>query len=92
MRAYNIGVTISIPDDILARAGFTERDALIELACRLFDADRLEKPDATRLCGLSRTEFEAELFKRGLAVYRTSLAEYEQDRKSFEDDEVRKAG
>ena len=85
-------MTFSIPDDILARAGLSERDALIEFACRLYDAERLEKPDATRLCGLERTEFEAELFKRGLAVHHTSLADYEQDKKGTEQPPIRKAG
>jgi predicted HTH domain antitoxin len=63
-------VTISIPDEVTKRLGGGEREVLIELACRLFDADLLEKPDATRLCGLERAAFEAELRKRGLAVWR----------------------
>ncbi len=72
-------MTISIPDDILREAGLTPRDAVIEFACRLFDAERLSKSTAARLCGLDRPEFEAELRSRNLAVYRTTLAEYEQD-------------
>ena len=74
-------MTIFIPDEILKEAGLTEREALIELACRLFDSERLAKPTAARLCGLERTEFEAELHRRGLTVYRTTLEEYEHDRK-----------
>ena len=89
---YTTAMTISIPDDILARAGLTERDALIEFACRLYDAERLEKPDATRLCHLERVEFEAELHKRGLTVHRTSLADYELDRKSQMNATTRRAG
>jgi predicted HTH domain antitoxin len=67
--AYNEAMTLTIPDDILQRAGLTEREVLIELACRLFDAERIGKGEATTLCRLSRVEFEAELIKRNLDVY-----------------------
>lgn len=82
-------MTFSIPDDILREAGLTESEALVELACRLFDAGRLSKEAAVRLCGLERTAFEAELYRRGLAVYRTTLEDYEMDRRPV--DEVRRA-
>jgi predicted HTH domain antitoxin len=62
-------MTFDLPDEILQQAGLaTERDVRIELACRLFDADKLPKWPACQLCGLTRPEFEAELHKRGLAV------------------------
>lgn len=57
---------VTIADDVLRQAGLTEREALIEIACRLFDADRIDKLAACRLCGLSRVEFESELTQRGL--------------------------
>jgi predicted HTH domain antitoxin len=82
-------MTLFIPDDILKEAGLTEAEALIELGCRLFDAGRLSKAAAARLCGLDRASFEAELHRRGLTVYRTTLEDYEQDRRSTDD--VRKA-
>jgi predicted HTH domain antitoxin len=85
-------MTINIPDDILRQIGPTERDVLIEIACRLYDAEKIEKPQATRLCGLSRVELEDELAKRGLAVYRATLEDYELDRASLGDAPVRKAG
>lgn len=84
-------MTFHIPDDILKEAGLSEREALLEFACRLFDAGKLSKSAASRLCALDRPAFEAELHKRGLAVYRTSLADYEQDRRSFGDG-TRRAG
>lgn len=70
---------LTIPDDILKEAGLTDRDALVEFACRLFDAGRLSKSAAARLCALERLAFEAELHRRGLAVYRTSVEDYDQD-------------
>ncbi len=72
-------MTLHIPDDILTEAGLTEQEALVELACRLFDAGRLAKSSAARLCVMDRPSFEAELRRRGLAVYRTTLEDYEQD-------------
>jgi predicted HTH domain antitoxin len=81
-----------VPDDILRQAGITDREALTELACRLFDSQRLDKTAAARLCSLSRPDFEEELHKRGLAVYRTTAADYEQDRRSIDPNPARKAG
>ena len=39
---------LTISDDLLAKAGLTERDARIEIACRLYDAGKLTMPAATR--------------------------------------------
>jgi predicted HTH domain antitoxin len=81
-----------IPNDILRQAGLSDADALIEFACRLFDAEKLDKTAASRLSNLSRVEFEAELLKRGLAVYRTTEKDYEQDRRSIDEPPAKKAG
>lgn len=63
-------MAFTIPDDILKQAGLTEREALIEFACRLFDADKLDLFTAGRLAGLSRVELENELRARRIAPYR----------------------
>jgi len=70
---------LTIPDDLLAEAGLTQRDARIEIACRLYDAGRLTMPAATGWTGLSRTEFEAELLSRGIAVSRPTAEDLRQD-------------
>jgi predicted HTH domain antitoxin len=46
--------TIQIPDDVLQQAGIDEREALCELACRLFDTGKLSLFFAAKLAGLSR--------------------------------------
>ena len=69
-----------LPDDILKQAGVTEKDALAELACRLFDSDKLDFPTAARLAGLDRVGFERELRARGLPVVHISEEDYEEDR------------
>jgi predicted HTH domain antitoxin len=82
---------ITIPDDILRDAGLTEREALIEIACRLYDAEKLDKTAACRLCGLVRPAFEEELYKRKLPLYHLSVEEFEQDMENIKSLE-RKAG
>lgn len=59
---------VTLTDDVLKAAGMTEGEALVEIACRFFDTGRLSKFDASRLAGLSRLEFEAELMKRNLSL------------------------
>jgi predicted HTH domain antitoxin len=79
-------MTITLADDILQRAGLTEREVVIELACRLFDADRLGKSEAAALCGMDRPSFESELATRGLAVYHMTDEDWEIEQRA------RKAG
>ena len=51
---------VTINDETLREAGFTEREAIVEIACRLFDAGKLALWPAAKLAGLSRVEFEGE--------------------------------
>ncbi len=53
-----------VPDDALREAGLSENDALIEFACRLFEAGKLSLWGAARLAGRSRVEFEGDLLAR----------------------------
>ena len=59
-----------IPDEVLQQAGLSEREALIEFACRLFDIGKLALCPAAKLAGLSRVEMEGELMKRKIPIYR----------------------
>jgi predicted HTH domain antitoxin len=59
-----------IPDELLIEAGLNENEALVEIACRLFDAGRLTLWSAARFAGLNRTAFEEELRARKIAIYR----------------------
>jgi predicted HTH domain antitoxin len=70
--------TFTIPDDVLQEAGLTERDVLVEFACRLFDAGKLTLWSAAKLAGLDRNGIEDALLQRGIPIYRpqpTDLAE-----------------
>jgi predicted HTH domain antitoxin len=59
-----------IPDETLKQAGLTETEMKIEIACRLFDAGKLDLWPAAQLAGMSRAEFEGALVSRGIAPYR----------------------
>ena len=61
---------VIIPDETLKQAGLSEREALIEISCRLFDADKLHLNQAARPAGMTRNEFESELMSREIDVYR----------------------
>ncbi len=77
-------MALTIGDDLLAEAGLSERDARIEIACRLYDAGKLAMPAATRWAGLSRTQFEAELLRREIAIFRPTGEDLKQDLKTFQ--------
>jgi predicted HTH domain antitoxin len=60
---------VVIPDEVLREAGLSERAALIEIACRLFQGEMLSLAQASRLAGLGRSEFEYELITRRIPIY-----------------------
>jgi len=71
----------SLPDTIetLNEAGLNERDALVEIACGLFDAGKLTLWSAARVAQLTRVEFEQELRARRIALYRPTPADLQAD-------------
>ena len=75
---------VVIPDEVLQQSGLTERELLIELACRLFDLEKLHLWPAAKLAGLSRVEMENELRKRDIAIYRYTEEEWAQDLAAME--------
>jgi predicted HTH domain antitoxin len=64
---------------VLIEAGVAEREARIELACRLFDVGKLDLWPAAKLAGLGRAEFEGELRERNIPAYRPTLDELSRD-------------
>ncbi|HKQ46851.1 MAG TPA: UPF0175 family protein [Phycisphaerae bacterium] len=72
-------MTVALPDNVLRQAGLDERQARIEFACWLFDSGRVDLWPAAQMAGLARVEFEAELLKRGIAIYRYSEVDFVQD-------------
>ena len=70
---------MTIDDQLLEAAGFSEQAARIEVACRMYDAEKLSLLQAMKWSRLSRTEFEAALIDRGLPVYKVTLKDVEDD-------------
>lgn len=68
-----------IDDKTLEAAGLTEKDALIEFACRLFESGKLSKVAAARMCGLNRIDFESELARRGIDIFRYTAKDLDHD-------------
>jgi predicted HTH domain antitoxin len=61
---------VVISDETLREAGLTEREALSEIACRLFAAGKLALWPAAKLAGINRGAFEQALRERQIPVYR----------------------
>ena len=72
-------LTIDIPDEVVARENLSDATIRIELACRLFDAQKLSKAEACRLAGMDRMDFEEALIARGLPVLRYNAEMFAQD-------------
>ncbi|HUO10470.1 MAG TPA: UPF0175 family protein [Phycisphaerae bacterium] len=70
-------LTLNVPDDVLKRV--SEQEMRVELACRLFDSQRLTKFEACELAGMSREEFDAALKVRNLPVMRYTEEMFRED-------------
>ncbi len=70
---------LTISDEMLREAGLTEREALVEFSCRMFDAGKLPLWPAARLASLTRAEFQTELRQRGIPIYRPTIADLKDD-------------
>ncbi len=76
--------TLQIPDDLLREAGLNETEAVVELACHLFEAGKLTLWPAARLAGLDRVAMEEALAKRSIPIYRPTLDDLAQDISTLE--------
>ena len=70
---------VVISNETLLEAGLSEREALVESACGLFDSGRLTLWSAARLAQLPRVAFEQELRARRMALYRPTPADLQSD-------------
>ena len=77
-------MTLKIPDDLLQAAKLDEQGLLVELACHLFDSQRLSLGQAARLAAVSRTELEDQLHDRGIAAFLYGEEELRQDIEALE--------
>jgi predicted HTH domain antitoxin len=75
---------LTLSDEILEKAGMTAEEARVEIACRLFDAGKLTLWPAAQLAQMSRVEFEGELMKRKIPIYRLTLEDFEMELETLE--------
>ena len=61
--------TLHIPDDLLRRLGRTDGEALMEIACRLYETNRLPFDEAARLAETSLEQFAEACAARRIPVY-----------------------
>ena len=71
--------TLMIPEEVLKEAGLSENEALVEFACRLFDAGKLTLWSAAKLARLDRNGIEDALLNRGLPIYRPQVSDLDED-------------
>lgn len=62
-------MSITIPDEVMKRAGLSEAAFRIELAIMLFEKYLLTFGQASEMAGLSQYDFQQELGKRGLFIH-----------------------
>jgi predicted HTH domain antitoxin len=75
---------IVIPNELLTEAGLSEREALLEIACRLYDAGKLTMSQATRWAGVTRMELESALLQRALPLVRIDERYWRQEVETLE--------
>jgi predicted HTH domain antitoxin len=74
---------LTLSDDILKKAGMSADEARVEIACRLFDAEKLALWPAAQLAEMTRIQFEAELSRRKIPIYRPTIADIDSDLRAF---------
>ena len=74
---------LTIPDTVLESAGFDERTAQVDIACRWYAAKLLSKSGVCRWLGMTRSEVEEELLSRGLPLFFVEVEDLEEDLRSL---------
>jgi len=74
---------LTLSDDILKKAGMSAEEARVEIACRLFDAEKLALWPAAQLAEMTRVEFEEELHRRRIPIYRPTLDDLKTELEAF---------
>jgi predicted HTH domain antitoxin len=75
---------LTLTDDELKKAGLTAEEARVEIACRLFDAGKLDLWPAAQLAQMSRVEFEEQLALRKIPIYRLTIEDLEAEQRALD--------
>lgn len=60
---------LNVPDDLLKRLGADNHDALVEIACRLYETSRLRFDEAARLADITLEALAESCAARSIPVY-----------------------
>ena len=77
-------MSLTLSDEDLQKVGMTAEEARVEIACRLFEAGKLALWPAAQLAQMTRVEFEEELHRRQIPIYRPTLADLQTDLQTIE--------
>ncbi len=75
---------LTISDDLLDAAGLSPEAARVEIACRMFESGNLALWPAAQWAGLSRVDFENELSRRNIPLYRPTWEQIEGEVRGME--------
>ncbi len=75
-------MTLTIPDEVLSSAHISSDELLVDLACYLYDKQRMSIGKATRLSGLNRIEFQKALAARDIYI-KYSIEDFNTDMKNL---------
>lgn len=62
-------MTITIPDNIYTKLGFSEHEFLLEIAIALFKEEKVTLVQASALTNLHQSQFQKELAKRRIPIH-----------------------
>ena len=60
---------LNVPEDLLKRLGPNDQEALVEIACRLYETGRLRFDEAARLASMELDAFGRACTSRQIPVY-----------------------
>jgi predicted HTH domain antitoxin len=75
---------LTISDELLDAAGLPPESARVEIACRMFESGNLALWPAAQCAGLSRVDFEHELIRRNIPLYRPTWEQIEGEIRGME--------
>lgn len=75
-------ITLSLPDSLSQTENFNQSDWLREIACALFQQERVSLSRASKIAGIELMDFQKLLADRGICVH-YDVEDFEQDVQSL---------
>ena len=75
-------ITLNLPDSLSQNENFSQSDWLREIACALFQQERVSLSRASKIAGIELMDFQKLLADRGICVH-YNVEDFEQDVQSL---------